>query len=51
VIAADAAGGDDDGLRAQRNRRSPCAPELLAALDQRRFQDLAADAGHRAIGR
>ena len=25
VIAADAAGGDDHRLRAQRNRRSPCA--------------------------
>ena len=50
VIAADAAGGDDHRLRAQREIADDLARAALAALDARRLEDRAADAVDRAVG-
>ena len=50
VIAADAAGGDDHRLRAQRKIAGDFSRRTLAALDAVRFEDRAADAVDNAIG-
>src|SRR5438270_8462894 len=50
VIAADAAGGDDHGLRLQRKLADDIAGGALAAFDMIRFENDAADAVDSAIG-
>src|SRR6185437_5920497 len=50
VIAADAAGGDDHRLRAQRKIADDFPRTALAALDRVRLEDRSADADHGAIG-
>ena len=50
MIAADAAGGDDHGLRAQREIADHLARRTLAALDVIRLEDRTADAFDRAVG-
>ena len=50
VVAADAAGGDDDRTGMELEIASDAAARLLAALHRRRFQDLAGDAGDGAVG-
>ena len=50
VIAADAAGGDDHGLGAQREIADDLARRTLAALDIVGFEDRAADAFDGAVG-
>jgi hypothetical protein len=47
VVAADAAGGDDHGLRAQREVADDFARAALAALDIIRLEDRAVDATDR----
>ena len=47
VIAADAAGGDDDRAGLELEIADDVAARLLAALDRRGFEDLAGDAGRR----
>ena len=50
VIAADAAGGDDHGLRAQAEIAGDFSRRTLAALDAVRLEDRAADAVDGAVG-
>ena len=50
VIAADAAGGDDHGLRAQGEIADDLARGTLAALDGIGFENRTADALDRAVG-
>src|SRR2546423_7081277 len=50
VIAADATGGDDHGLRLQRKLADDVARRALAALDIVGGENGAADAIHRAVG-